>query len=369
MLALPPIGSAPERVAFASHPLALIVPIIPVPLSRWTFGWRYSIVVTAVGNSQIASHSRRALGFAFALGLQALFIWALQTGFALRVAEVPESIQVTLIEQIRPEKEKLPQVLPKLIVPPALEVVVPEIAIDAPPEPFVTGITSPTALQSPQPTPSAALTILPRPDPLRPWAKPAFDKSASMILYLMVNATGKIIGARVVQSSGKRNLDAATIKEALQSWWLLPGTIDGKPVTMQVPWQVNFHVSNVQTEVNLPERPADAEVATRSAGDQRHCVSAVQIENMQVIDDKTIVAQTKANTYMRLDLGNCPGFALGNGISLNSSTGELCALDTVLTGRAVATPCTIEHIVNIEYAEAAALIAPPRTKTHTGPAH
>ena len=48
--------------------------------------------------------------------------------------------------------------------------------------------------------------------------------------------------AKVQTSSGFDRLDEVAVKEAVRSWRFLPGTINGKPSALQMPYKVTFKI-------------------------------------------------------------------------------------------------------------------------------
>jgi protein TonB len=59
-------------------------------------------------------------------------------------------------------------------------------------------------------------------------------------MLLTVDKKGKVTKARIHNSSGHKRLDQAARSEALRTWRLLPGTIGGRPATMQKKVSVTF---------------------------------------------------------------------------------------------------------------------------------
>lgn len=60
------------------------------------------------------------------------------------------------------------------------------------------------------------------------------------LIVLTVSTSGFVTDAKIDTSSGHRELDEAAIYEAKRSWRLRPGTVDGRPVTMQYKFKVAF---------------------------------------------------------------------------------------------------------------------------------
>ncbi|MBX7199186.1 MAG: energy transducer TonB [Rhodospirillaceae bacterium] len=65
-------------------------------------------------------------------------------------------------------------------------------------------------------------------------------EEGTVVLLLTVNEEGRVTEAKVQTSSGFERLDEAAAKEAGRTWRFLPGTINGKPASMQMPIRVTF---------------------------------------------------------------------------------------------------------------------------------
>jgi protein TonB len=92
-----------------------------------------------------------------------------------------------------------------------------------------------------------AVVIPPRANPRRPVTQPYYPvrsrelgESGTVVMLLTVDAEGYVRDAEVDKSSGFERLDQAAIKEALRSWKLLPGTVNGKPTAMQRKFTITF---------------------------------------------------------------------------------------------------------------------------------
>ncbi len=64
--------------------------------------------------------------------------------------------------------------------------------------------------------------------------------SGQVVVYIEVDATGKVINPRVVKSVGL-GLDEKAI-EAVLKWTFHPGTLNGKPVTTNAAIYMTFHL-------------------------------------------------------------------------------------------------------------------------------
>ena len=64
--------------------------------------------------------------------------------------------------------------------------------------------------------------------------------SGQVVVYIEVDASGKVIHPRVVRSVGL-GLDEKAIESALK-WTFHPGTLNGKPVTTRAAIYMTFHL-------------------------------------------------------------------------------------------------------------------------------
>jgi TonB family protein len=66
---------------------------------------------------------------------------------------------------------------------------------------------------------------------------PEIEKGTTIVIDLVISASGRAMFKRVQHSSGSPELDAAAV-EAAERTNFRPGTIDGRPVAM--PYQMEF---------------------------------------------------------------------------------------------------------------------------------
>jgi protein TonB len=155
-----------------------------------------------------------------------------------------------LIEEIKPEEEEPPPPPPKFQAPPPVFIDMPDVAItEAPTTTTITATNAPP--KAAPPPPKADVVVLPRQNPRRPITSademyPTMSRrlgeEGAVVLLLTVNEEGRVVDAKVQTSSGFERLDEAAVKEAVRSWRLLPGTINGKPSAMTYPFKVVFKI-------------------------------------------------------------------------------------------------------------------------------
>ena len=194
----------------------------------------------------------RRLGlFVFVLVLHGLLFWALQSGLAKTlVRKITGPMETKIIEEVKVEEEAPPPPPPKFQAPPPVFVDMPNVAItEAPTTNAVTATNAPA--RAAPPPPKADVVIAPRQNPRRPNVGademyPAMSKrlgeEGTVVLLLTVDEDGKVSDGSIQSSSGFERLDEAALKEAKRSWRFLPGTVNGKPASMQMPMKVTFKI-------------------------------------------------------------------------------------------------------------------------------
>jgi TonB family protein len=295
-----------------------------------------------MGYSQTISNPRRAITFVIVLMLHALLIWAPLISLNHRaVQETPDVINVVLIPAIPAQKDTLRVPNVKWVAPRLPTITVPHLVIEVPPAPSDAPMASASQLAGLPVGRRAANIIWPQLDPRHPPAHPPYhDQAGGVLLNMNVNERGKVTDAIVAETSGYKALDDAAIKEALRTWQLLPGTVDGKPAAMRFSLWAMFW--------------------KYTAGDgtrhRRTCVQLNQVDEMPAIDDKTILIRMKANTYKLVTANNCKGLR-SHGFAHNTFVSDLCETDVVLSLQRAAVPCVIDKIVDIDNTEGKTLLA------------
>lgn len=90
-----------------------------------------------------------------------------------------------------------------------------------------------------------------RVDPAHPLTQPEYpaasvrlEEQGVVVLEINVAPDGRVLEARVQQSSGHPRLDAAAVREALRRWRLLPARENGQPVTAWFRGRVSFRLQD-----------------------------------------------------------------------------------------------------------------------------
>jgi len=189
--------------------------------------------------------SARLVGAGLVVLLHIGIIYALVTGLAHRVVDVVHApIETKIIDEMRPEKPLPPPPPPEFTPPPPAFVPPPEIHIETPPPPpKSTAITvvTPEKPVAPPPAPVPVVEgvrVTPKIDAKRsqeleyPPTSRRLGEQGSVTLQVLVDTDGRVLDAKLVQSSGFERLDQAALDGVRGSYRFLPGTIDGKPQQM-----------------------------------------------------------------------------------------------------------------------------------------
>jgi protein TonB len=194
------------------------------------------------------SGSRQVVGFFFVVLLHIVAFYALKNGLGKSLIDIIKGpLEASLVTEEKPEAEAPPPPRPQnQVLPPPAEII-PEFDIAAPAD---SGTTINTKAQPTRPV-QTAVTVPPRSNPRRPVTQPDYPptskrlgEAGTVVMLLTVDESGKVIDAKIDKSSGYERLDQAAIREALRAWKLLPGTVGGKPVTMQYKFAVTFKITD-----------------------------------------------------------------------------------------------------------------------------
>lgn len=205
------------------------------------------------------SPARRFGGLIAVTLLHVLIAYALITGLAHKLVDVVrQPVEVTIIEDIKPPPPDKPPPLPppKPAAPPPPFIPPPEVQIQPPAEP--NPIQSKTEQAPPHqdfirpadapPAPVAApvrvapvVTANACEIPPYPKAAQRMGEEGVVALSILIGADGRVSDSRVVKSSGSKNLDRAT-QAGLSLCKFKPGSLDGKPVEMWVPFSYRWRL-------------------------------------------------------------------------------------------------------------------------------
>lgn len=101
-------------------------------------------------------------------------------------------------------------------------------------------------------------------DPVYPKEKLEKGERATVKVELTIDATGKVINAKVTDSGGAE-FDAAAL-EAAAKLTFDPATVDGKPVTAKIPYRFTFDFKDVEKPIDPDTPPAEAKKIAVFAG-------------------------------------------------------------------------------------------------------
>jgi protein TonB len=148
-------------------------------------------------------------------------------------------IETKIITPSQPPPVERPPPPPSFAAPPQLFVPPPEVNIaKTPPPPQSTAPAVVTTTPPPTPAPTAPVTVQPRIDlahssqPEYPPQSRRLGEQGSLVLQVLVDASGRVTDAKLVQSSGSDRLDQAALRGVKANYRFVPGTVDGKPQPM-----------------------------------------------------------------------------------------------------------------------------------------
>ncbi len=182
----------------------------------------------------------RVVGIGIVILLHIAIIYALMNALAHRSVEIVRSpIETKIIDQAPQEKIEPPPPPPQFAPPPPPFIPPPEIDIERPPPPVQS--TAPTVITTVKPAPAPApepVRVLPRIDaqhshePDYPPQSRRLGEQGSLVLQALIAVDGRVLEAKLVQSSGFDRLDRAALEGIKSDYRFVPGTVDGKPQPM-----------------------------------------------------------------------------------------------------------------------------------------
>lgn len=191
---------------------------------------------------QAQAPGTRLIGIGLVILLHIAVIYALVSGLARRTVEVVRAPIVTeIIDAPRPVRPEPPPPPPQLTVPAPVFVPPPEIYIQQPPAPpkssAITAVAPVRPLAPPLPA-VAPVRVEPRLDaahsrePDYPSLSRRLGEQGTAVIQILVDVDGRVIDAKLLQSSGHDRLDQAALAGVRNTYRFLPGTLDGKPAQM-----------------------------------------------------------------------------------------------------------------------------------------
>lgn len=207
-----------------------------------------------MSNAFAATRPRRhPLGLCIVAALHAAFVLVLADALNLRLAgpaEPPRIEARVLPDAPRPPVTPLKPVTTDLIRSLVTEQFVPpDLApIDFESEPAITPPLDPIVTDGsaiPAPPMRTAAAVDPRWPLTRaeyPSASVRLGEEGSVLLELTLGSDGRVLEARVLESSGHARLDQAAVDEAVRAWRLRPATLDGAPIESRHRIRVQFRL-------------------------------------------------------------------------------------------------------------------------------
>jgi protein TonB len=200
----------------------------------------------------------RIVSLVFVGALHVLFVYALVSGLAVRMAmQLPHELVAQVVQPQQPKSEPPPPAAPDLAQPSLPTVEQPLIKIEQPRavvHPITTYVGPPVpvhmapVVSAPQPavaapTPPSAIarthTIPPYPEMAR-----RLNQQGAVRLSIAIAPDGRVSDATVVGSSGVAALDEAAVEWVKSHWLYKPATQNGEPVDATVQAMVEFNLKN-----------------------------------------------------------------------------------------------------------------------------
>jgi periplasmic protein TonB len=188
-----------------------------------------------------AMSRQRAIGLGLVAALHVLFVWALVNGLATKiVAAVPKELKAEVIAPTQQEKTSQTPPPPTLVVPKDA-VTPPEIQVQTP---------QPQAIQTPMapavPSQSTHANSITSTHSTPPYPSEAKQKShqGTVLLHIMITASGDVSNASVSKSSGFPELDQEAVSWVTAHWKYKPAVENGASVASASDAQVVFNLKN-----------------------------------------------------------------------------------------------------------------------------
>ena len=200
-----------------------------------------------------AASGARSMGLVLVMAAHAALAWLLLQGLGLRISlKTPAPpILASVIEEHRPEtplRPVQPDVLPSQD--PVLRE--PDIPLDVDDTPPPVDLSPPrgdtvandpgSGIGGPRREGVAVDPRHPLTQPPYPAASVRFGEEGTVTLELRVARDGRVLAARVLQSSGFPRLDAAALEEARRVWRLRPASEGGTAIEAEYSVRVSFRL-------------------------------------------------------------------------------------------------------------------------------
>lgn len=187
------------------------------------------------------SSSSRIVGSGAVVLLHAALIYGLVVTLAHRSVDVVHApIETKIITETTPPPVEPPPPPPSFVAPPQVFVPPPEVNIAKPPPPSPRSTAPAVVTTAPPPAPAstAPATVQPRIDlahssqPEYPPESRRLGEQGSLVLQVLIDASGHVTDSKLVQSSGSDRLDQAALAGVKTNYRFSPGTVNGKPQPM-----------------------------------------------------------------------------------------------------------------------------------------
>lgn len=194
-----------------------------------------------------AFSSSRAWTIAIIALIHAGFFWALTSGLARSIVQLPPTVTQAYVRELPRTPPPPRNPVEQLTISTVFTPVVPLPTDVAPPDTAPRAVTQePQPIAPPmttQPQRPLPVELAPQIDPRRGLSEPVYPSAlirqgieGTVILSVQVLENGRVGEVRIERSSGQPKLDESAMREA-KRWRLIPGTRDGVPVVLwkQIP--------------------------------------------------------------------------------------------------------------------------------------
>ena len=207
--------------------------------------------ISIVRSQPKPSNNRRLIVLGVCVLVYAIVIYLVQSGLGkMMVERIKGPLETRLIEEAQIEHEAPPPPPPTFKGPPPVVIDMPAVnaIVEAPAQATITETAKPK-VEAPPPVIKQDVIVPPRQDKRRPISSPdeiypsmskRLGEEGAVTLLLTLNEEGRVVDASVKESSGFERLDNAALADAKKGWRFLPGTVNGKPASMQLPFRVVF---------------------------------------------------------------------------------------------------------------------------------
>jgi protein TonB len=189
-----------------------------------------------------AMSRERAIGLGLVAFLHVLFVWALVNGLATKImTAVPQELKAQVIAPQKQETEPPKPPTPTMVVPKE-SITPPEIQVQTTQTQAIQQTVAPAAPSAPSTRANGITSTHSTP----PYPGDAKQKGheGTVVLHIMISASGDVTNASVSQTSGFPELDQEAVSWVTSHWKYKPALQNGTAVASASDAQVRFSLKN-----------------------------------------------------------------------------------------------------------------------------